>query len=194
MSGVDVPVDGPDELPDRGQAALERVLAHRLVQPLSRLGRRPLHGLLVAGRRAGRAGRRHVVGDQRRRPRDQIAEVVGEIGVQPGDERVLREVGVEPERHLAQDEIAKRVVADGAVLGGEGQRLDDVAERLGHLVALDRPVGVDVEVPVEREAGRLQHAGPVHRVRLEVSLPIRCWATGQNFSKRGSPGPPSAET
>src|SRR5262249_45417716 len=51
------------------------------------------------------------VDDQGRRARDEIAEVVGQVRVEPTDQRLLREIGVEPEDHLAQDEVAERVVA-----------------------------------------------------------------------------------
>ena len=67
------------------------------------------------------------VHDQGRRARDEIAEIVREVRVEPADQGLLREVGVEPEDHLAQDEVAERVVA---VLLLERERLDQVADGL----------------------------------------------------------------
>ena len=123
---------------------------------------------VARGPPAGGPRRRAGVHDQRGRARDQVAEVVGQIGVEPLDERLLGEVGVEAERHLAQDEVAEGVVA---VLVGERERLDDVAERLRHLAAAERPVAVDVEAAGRAAMpGRLQHARPVDRVRLQDVL------------------------
>ena len=57
-----------------------------------------------------------------------------------------------------------------AVLVRELERLDDVAHRLRHLAPSDRPVAVDVEAAVERDAGRVEHRGPVDAVRLQDVL------------------------
>src|SRR6266511_3557091 len=68
------------------------------------------------------------ISDQRCHPRDQVAEVVRQIGVEPPDEGLLREVGVEAEDHLAQDEVAEGVVA---LLPLERHPLDQAPHRLG---------------------------------------------------------------
>src|SRR6266478_4189065 len=87
---------------------------------------------------------------ERRRAAGEIAEVVSEVGVEPAHERLLAEAGVEPEVHLAKEEVAEGVVA---VLVRQLERLHDVADRLRHLAPADRPVAVDVEAAVERDAG-----------------------------------------
>ncbi len=57
-----------------------------------------------------------------------------------------------------------------AVLVGELEGLHHVADGLGHLAPAERPVAVDVEPPVERDARRLQHGRPVDPVRLQDVL------------------------
>src|SRR5262245_51480838 len=71
---------------------------------------------------------------ERRGAAGEVAKVVGEVGVEPAHERLLAEAGVEPEVHLAQEEVAEGVVA---VLVRQLERFDDVADRLRHLAAPD---------------------------------------------------------
>src|SRR5213593_1316239 len=82
------------------------------------------------------------------------AEFTGEIGIQATHERYLAEVGVQAEGHLPQQEVAEGVEA---VLVRELEGLHHVADGLGHLPAAIGPVAVDVEPPVEGDAGRLEH-------------------------------------
>ena len=70
---------------------------------------------------------------------EQVAEIVGQLGVVAADERLVGEVAVGAERHLAQQVVAERVDAD---VVGQLERIDDVAERLGHLLAVDGPPAV----------------------------------------------------
>ena len=97
----------------------------------------------------------------------EVAEVVGQVGVEPPDQRLLREVGVEAEHGLAHDEVPEGVVAIGV---GQGQGLDDVADGLRHLAAAHPPEAVHVEARVDGQARRLEHAGPVDPVRLQDVL------------------------
>ena len=78
----------------------------------------------IVGARHAVAPVRHraaaVLGDHRQRALREIAEVVGEIGVDALDDRLVRIVAVLAERHLAQEEIAQlvdAVVGDRALPG-----------------------------------------------------------------------------
>ena len=53
-----------------------------------------------------------VLVDHRQRPLRQVAQLVGEVGVDPADDRVLAVAAVLAERHLAQQEVAHRVDAE----------------------------------------------------------------------------------
>ena len=76
-----------------------------------RIGRR--QQLAIGG--GQRAGRRDpaiaVPGDHRQRTLREIAEIVGEIGIDAIDDRFVAVIAVLAERHLAQEEIAQRVDA-----------------------------------------------------------------------------------
>ena len=52
-----------------------------------------------------------VLGDHRQRALRQVAEIVGEIGVDAVDDRLVAVVAVLAERHLAQEEVAHLVDA-----------------------------------------------------------------------------------
>ena len=166
---IDVAVQRADEFPDGAERLLEREVRHLALDPRVRAcaaSAWTCWSSAVAG--PGRPSRMAPnLDDQGRRPAREVAEVVGEVGVETADEGLLAEVGVEAEGHLAQEEVAEGVVA---VLVRELKGLDDVADRLGHLPAAERPVAVDVQAPVERDPGRVEHGGPVDAVRLEDVL------------------------
>ena len=63
----------------------------------------------------------------------EIADIVGEIGIDACDDGLVIVVAVLAERHLAQEEIAHLV---DAILVSEVEGVDDVADRLRHLLAL----------------------------------------------------------
>ena len=86
-------------------------------------------------------------------------------GVETADQRLLAEARVEPEGHLPKKEIAEGVVA---VLVGELKGLHDIADGLGHLSPADRPIAVDIEPAIERDARGVEHGRPVHGVRREA--------------------------
>ena len=76
-------------------------------------------------------------------------------------------VGVQAERHLAQQEVAEGIQA---VLVPQFQRREDPAPALGHLGLVHQPVAVHVEVLVDRDARGLEHGGPVDAVGLQDVL------------------------
>ena len=89
----------------------------------------------------GTGGRYHplaVALQHAQRSVEQIAEIVGQVGVDAFGDGELAEAGVEPEGHVAQQEVAKGVVA---VLLLEIEGPHHVAEALAHLVGVAEPVG-----------------------------------------------------
>ena len=157
------------KLPDGLQGAVECEAAHGVrhpgVQRFGDLAKPPIaigHRLAGGGDTAVKVAADHAQGTLQ-----QVPQVVGQVGVQPGDQRLLAEVGVQPERHLAQQEVAEGVQA---VLVRQVERREDPAAALGHLGLVHQPVAVDVEVLVERDARRLEHGRPVDAVGLQDVL------------------------
>ena len=105
--------------------------------------------------------------DHRQRALRQIAEIVGEIGIDAGDDRLVAVIAVLPERHLAQEEIAQRIDAVGV---GERERIDHVADRLRHLLAAVEQEAVAEDAARHRDAGRHQEGRPVDRVEAHDVL------------------------
>ncbi len=93
----------------------------------------------------------------------EVAEVVGQVGVVDLGEPLERELAVAAERALAHEVVAERL---GRELLDDLHRLDDVAQRLAHLLdraarlvlAVDEPVGEDLSR--QRQPGRHQHRRP----------------------------------
>ena len=114
------------------------------------------------GQHAGEIARHHG-----QRALRQIAEIVGEIGVDAVDDRLMAVVAVLPERHLAQEEIAQRIDAVGL---GERKRIDDVADRLRHLLAAVEQKAVGEDAARHGNACRHQEGRPVHGVEAHDVL------------------------
>ena len=129
-----------------------------------------------------------LLGDHRQRALRQIAEIVGEIGIDARDDGLVVVVAVLPERHLAQEEIAHLI---DAVLIGEIEGIDDVADRLRHLLAAVEQEAVRIDPLLHGNARRHQERRPVHRVEADdvladdvhVGRPV---APVRSRSRRGS--------
>ncbi len=119
-----------------------------------------------------------VLGDHRQGPLGEIAEVVGEVGVDAPHDRLVRVVAVLAERHLAQEEVAQGI---DAVMFGERRRRDDVADRLRHLLAAIEQKPVHHDLSRQRQPGRHQEGWPEDRVKaadvladdMSVGRPVR---------------------
>ena len=99
--------------------------------------------------------------DHRRGPADKISEVVGEIRIEAGQDRVVGKVGVRPKHHFAHDEIAQGVDTEHRrviLIAG------DVAKRLRHLGAAHQPPAVRDDALRWRQARGHQERRPVQRV------------------------------
>ena len=108
-----------------------------------------------------------LLGDHRQRALRQIAEIVGEIGVDAVDDRLVIVAAVLAERDLAQEEVAHLI---DAVLLGEIERIDDVADRFRHLLAAVEQEAVAEHPLLHGMPGRHQECRPVHRVKADDVL------------------------
>ena len=97
----------------------------------------------------------------------QIAEIVGEVGIDARDDGLVVVVAVLPERHLAQEEIAHLI---DTVLIGQVEGIDDAADRLRHLLAPAEQEAVRVDPLRHGDARRHQECRPVHRVEADDVL------------------------
>ena len=104
----------------------------------------------------------------------EVAEVVGEVGIDAGDEQLVGEVAVTAKRELAQEVIAQRV---HTVALGEQDGVDDVALRLRHLAAVDDEPAFGRGMPM-----LMSIAGQMMEWKRTISLPTMCTSAGQNFS------------
>ena len=98
---------------------------------------------------------------------EQVAQVVGQVGVDAGHHAFFTEGGIGTEMHLAQQEIAEGVQT---VLLAHLQRFHNVAQGFGHLGIAHQPVTVHVQVLVHGQARGLEHGGPEHGMGLEDVL------------------------
>ena len=125
--------------------------------------------LSLGGTRARHADRAvQMAIDQGERPRQQVAQVVGQVGVVAFDQPGLAGVAVVAVRQDAQQIVADRV---GPVAVGELEGVEHVAERLAHLAAVGTgQVAADQDALRQRQAGRLEHGRPEHGVLAQDVL------------------------
>ena len=125
----------------------------------------------VAGERGVDLDVRHrpvaVAPDHRQRAVGEIAQLVGQLGVVAALEGLGRDRAV-----LAEGDVAQQVVAQG--VGPEAlddlERVEHVAQRLAHLLAVHQQVAVDEDVLGHRQVGRHQHRRPEDRVEAQDVL------------------------
>ena len=131
-----------------------------------------------AGCRAGaRARRRRTSADDRGHPGQQVAEVVGQVGVVAGHHPLVGEVAVGAEGEVGQEVVA---VAVDAEVGDEVGRGDLVEPRSCDIFSPPTSSHPWTYTCVgRREAGRQQHRRPVHAVEPEDVLAdeVACPAT-----------------
>ncbi len=100
-------------------------------------------------------------------PRQQVAEVVGQVAVVALDHALVAEVAVGADRGVAQEVVAEPV--DPELLDQVGRR-DLVHGRLAHLLAADQQEPVHGDVGGRLEARGQQHRRPVHAVEPQDVL------------------------
>ena len=99
--------------------------------------------------------------DHRQRALSQIAEIVGEIGIDAVDDRLMRIIAVLSEWHLTQEEITHLV---DAVVIGERRRVDHIADRLRHFLPAIEQEAMHHDLLRDRQASRHEEGGPEDRV------------------------------
>ena len=140
------------------------MLAQRAQQRMGGTQQRPVRvGQLARLRHLAVA----VLGDHRQHALGQVAVVVGQVAVDAMDHGAVREVAVVAEVDLAQQEVAHLV--ETVALHDLG-RHDDVAERLGDLLALAGPPAMGVDAARRRDPGGHQEGRPVDRVEAQDVL------------------------
>ena len=127
-------------------------------------GRRELAALVGRGREVAVA----VAGDHRRRPREQVAEVVRELALVALAEAVQRDVAVLADGDDARDPETDRI---DAVLVDEVERVEHVAERLRDLPVVEVEEAVHEQLLRRLVAGREQQRRPVDAVEPENVFP-----------------------
>ena len=165
---VDIAVGGADHLPGDLQRPVEGLHVIGLAQPVgeaARLRQQRLVGLAEGAQLRHLAAA--VLGHHGEHPLGQVAEVVGEIVVDPADEGPVGEVAVVAEGDLAQQEIAHLV--DPVTLG-DLEGVDHVAERLGDLLSFAGPPAVGEDPFRRRDPGGHQEGRPVDRVEAQDIL------------------------
>ena len=154
----------PDRVEHLVQLLRLHVLARRADHAVGRRQDRLVGVAEGAGRRQHAA---QLLADHGQRALRQVAEVVGEVGVDAVDDRLVAVVAVLAERHLAQEEIAHRIDAVGV---GQRERIDHVADRLRHLLAAVEQEAVREDAARHLDPGRHQERRPVDRVEAHDVL------------------------
>ena len=113
----------------------------------------------------------------RQRTLRQVAQLVGQIGVDPADDPVFAVTAILAERHLTQEEVANLVHPEAL---HQGDRVDDIANGLAHLLAPVVEESVREDPARQRDSRRHQESRPVHGVKpddvltdhMQISRPI----------------------
>ena len=119
---------------------------------------------------------------------EEVAEVVGELGVEEHDEAVEVEIAIAPGANVAAEVVAQGI---DTKFVGKFVGIDNVTERLGHFIAFDVPESVDQEGGHVGcfEAHRVKHTGPVDGVgRDEDVFADDLKVGGPEFVKFGEVG------
>ena len=175
----DVFVGKADQFPDclKGEVKAE-LRHHRLILPehgLRRLPQRLIFFVEVSGSRdlAVPVLPHHGGG-----PAEQVAQIVGQVGILPGHDRLGAERRVEAKGHLPQRKIPQGVDPVGL---DQFLRPHDIADALRHLGVVDIPVAVNMELLVERQVHGHQHSRPVDGMWLEDILGDHMFGNGPEF-------------
>lgn len=173
-SGLIDKLVGPiDDCPDGAERVLELMLAELFDGGLD--GLMDLAGQIVGD---GRDDTVTVSLEHGKGTLDEIAEAVGEFGVVPG-----LEPGVGPVAVGADIEFPNDIVAEGidAPFIDDGDRIDDVAGRFAHALAVFLPPAMREDLARERESHRLEHDRPENGVEFDDVLADHMDVGGPQF-------------
>ena len=165
---VDILVGALDDLEHLVQTVLQLELVHLRLIAVTEGARHLLQlavlgGVLpLSGELAAEILLRHAGGAAH-----QIAQLVGKVGVDGGDQQLVGEVAVGAEGECAEQEEAQSVHAEHL---GQGVGIDNVALGLGHLAAVDNQPAVAVDVLGQGHIHAHQHGGPDNAVEADDLL------------------------
>src|SRR5438445_5156914 len=127
-----------------------------------------------------------VLRDQAHDAAVEVAQVVRQVGVITLLETFPAKVTVAGERALAHEVIAKRF---GAELGNNLHRLDDIAERFTHLLALEINEAVTEDPARRLQAGGYEHGWPQGAMEAGDVLTDHVQVGGPPFVEKRLVGP-----
>ena len=165
---VDILVSAVDDLEHLVQTVLELQLLHlglvAVAETADGLFQVAVLGsvLTVGGQLAAEVLLHHAGGAA-----DQIAQLVGQVGVDGGDQQLVGEVTVGAEGEGTQQEEAQGVHAEHL---GQGVGVHHVALGLGHLAAVDHQPAVAVHMLGQGQTHAHQHGGPNDGVEADDLL------------------------
>ena len=165
---VDILVGTVDDLEHLVQTVLQLELVHlRLIAVAQGAGHllqlAVLGGVLPAGGQLAAEVLLHHAGGAA----DQIAQLVGQVGVDGADQQLVGEVAVGAEGEGAQQEEAQRVHAEHF---GQGVGIHHVALGFAHLAAVNDQPAVAVDVLGQRHAHAHEHGRPDDGVEADDLL------------------------
>ena len=106
---------------------------------------------------------------------EEVAVVVGEVGIDAAYEQLVGEVAVRAEGELAHQEVPERVHAEAT---GEDVGVDDVALGLRHLAAAEQQPAVAEDLLGQRLAHAHEHGGPDYGVEADYLLADHVYVGG----------------
>lgn len=101
---------------------------------------------------------------------EQVAQVVGQVGINAGDEAITAEVAV-----LSQLDIIQEIVTDGigAEFAEQRNGINDIALRLGHLFAVHNEPAMSINLFRQFDAKAHEHDGPDNGMETDDFLPYQ---------------------
>ena len=155
---VDILVGAVNDLEHLVQTVLELQFLHLGLVPVAETADRGLQivvlrRVLTVGRQLAAEVLLHHAGGAA----DQIAQLVGKVGVDGGDQQLVGEVAVGAEGEGAQQEEPQGIHAEHL---GQGIGVDNIALGLGHFAAVDHQPAVAVHMLGQGQTHAHQHGGP----------------------------------
>ena len=181
LGQVDVFIAFADDLPDFGQGLGELQLVHLFCHGLRQRGavgaQLVPHGLVGCFVPSGDYAAK-VLFDHRHRAADQVAQVIGQVGVHAGEEGFVGVVAVRAEGHFAHEVIAQGV---HAVAGHDGLGIDHVALGFAHAVRAEEQPAVAEHLLGQGQPQGVEHDGPVDGVEAHDFLAHQMHVGGPVF-------------
>ena len=178
---VDILIADADELPYLGKRDMGVDLVHRLFHALPQGGSGLRNGRVLLGNGSAGLGQdsAEILADHGDGAREQVAQIVRKIGIDPCDKGGVIEIAVVAEGELRMEEIADGV---NAVALDEHEGIDHVALGFGHLIAVEEQPAVAVDLLGEGQPQRHEHYGPNNGVEPYYLLAHDMHVRGPEFA------------